>query len=74
MVEHFPCRISSPDWRFSQGHEMTRGDSPMAQPFALQRPPKFLVEWAEELAKREITMAELEVKDVEFEEDRVEVV
>ena len=33
-----------------------------------------MVKGAEELAERETAMAELEVKDVEFEGDRVEVV
>ena len=53
---------------------MTRGDSPIALLFALWRPPEFLVEGVEELAECETAMAEFEVKDVEFEEDRVEVV
>ena len=46
----------------------------MALPFVLWRPPEFLVEREEELAEWETTMVKLEVKDVEFEEDRVEVV
>ena len=74
MVEHFPCGTSGPDWRFSWGHGMTRGYSPMAPSFVLWRPPEFLVEGAEELAEQETTMIELEIKDVEFEEDHVEVV
>ena len=53
---------------------MTRGDSPMALSFALWRLPESLVERVEELAEWETAMEELEVKDVEFEEDRVEVV
>ena len=37
-------------------------------------PPEFLVEGAEELARRETVVLKLKVKDVEFEEDYVEVV
>ena len=74
MVEHFPYGTSSPDWRFSQGHRTTRGDSQMAQLSTLGRPLEFLIKGVGELAERDATMIELEVKDMEFEEDRVEVV
>ena len=40
----------------------------------LGRPLKFLIEVAEELAERETIMTEFGFKDMEFEEDRVEVV
>ena len=53
---------------------MTRGDLPMALPFALWRPLELLVERKEELAELETAMVKLEVKDAEFKEDRVEVV
>ena len=73
MVEHFSCGTSGPNWQFSRSHWMTRGDSPMAPPSTLGRPPEFLIKGAEELAEQETAMTELEVKDMEFEEDRVEV-
>ena len=52
---------------------MTQGDSPMALPFALWRPPEFVVE-EEELVEWETSTVKLEVEDVEFEDDRMEVV
>ena len=53
---------------------MTQGDSLMALPSNLGRPPEFLIGGVEELVERETAMTELKVKDVEFKEDRVEVV
>ena len=54
---------------------MTGGGSLMIiLPFIVWRIPEFLVEGAEELVERETAMEKFEVKDVEFEEDRVEVV
>ena len=46
----------------------------MTLPFTLRRPPEFPVKGVEELAEWKTMMEKLEVKDVEFEEDRVEVV
>ena len=46
----------------------------MVLPFALWRPLELLVEEAEELVEWENVMEKLEVEDVEFEEDRMEVV
>ena len=56
----------SPDWQFNHDRGMLRGGSPAASPFSLWRPLELLVE--------ETMQEELEVKDVEFEEDRMEVV
>ena len=45
----------------------------VAVPFALGRPPEFMVEGAKEFAERE-TAVEYEVEDVKFEENRLDVV
>ena len=42
--------------------------------FALRRPPKFMVEGAKEFVGQETAMEKFEVKDVEFEEDWLDVV
>ena len=46
----------------------------MILPFAVWRPLKFLVERAEELAEQWTVKVKFEIKDVEFKEDRMEVV
>ena len=74
MVEHSPFGIFSFDCRFCCGHGMTRRDSLIIILFAIWRPPEFLVEAVEQLAERETVMEKFEVKDVEFEEDHMEVV
>ena len=75
MVDHFPLRDTFGfDWWFCSGHEMTWGDSSTTLSFALWRPLDFFIEGVEELVEWEAVVAELEVKDVEFDEDRVEVV
>ena len=53
---------------------MMAGRLSMVLLFALWRPLEFLVEEAEELDEWETAMVKLEVEDVEFEEDHVEVV
>ena len=46
----------------------------MSLPFALKRPPEFMVERATKFIGRGTAMEKFEVKDVEFEKDRLEVV
>ena len=46
----------------------------MTLPFALRRPLEFMVGGAKESAGRETAMEKSKVKDVEFEEDCLEVV
>ena len=53
---------------------MTRGGFSVTLPFALRRPLEFMVEGVEEFAERQITIEKFEVKDVEFKEDRLEMV
>ena len=74
MVEHSPIGIIGFDWRFCCGHGMTWGSSLVILPFVVLRPPELLVEGVEELVEWEIMMEKFEVKDVEFEENHVEVV
>ena len=72
MDEHFPFRSTFDfDGWFHRGHGNIRDDSLMTPPFALWRPPEFLVEGVEELAEWETAMEKFEIKDVEFKEDRV---
>ena len=75
MDDCFPfCGIFGLDGQFRWGYEKTRDNSLMTLPFALWRPPEFLVVGAEGLAEWESVMEKFEVKDVEFEEDYVEVI
>ena len=53
---------------------MTRGGFLETLPFALRRPLEFMVGGTEECTEQDIVMEKSEVKDVEFEEDRLEVV
>ena len=55
---------------------MSQGGSLAASPSTLWRPPKFLVEKAlqEKRNEREAPMEKLEVNDVEFKDDHMEVV
>ena len=53
---------------------MMQGNSPTILLFSLWKPFELLVEEAEELVRWETTMEKLEVKDMEFEKDRIEVV
>ena len=74
MAEHSLFVIFGFDWWFCCGRGMTRGGFLETLPFALRRPPEFMIGRAKELARWETAMEKSEVKDVEFEEDRLEVV
>ena len=76
MDDHYPfCGASGLDWQLCRGDEITGAGYLTSLPFVVWRAPEFLVERAEEWgAERETVMVKFEVKDVEFEEDHVEVV
>ena len=66
FVNPFLLSYLGPEGQFHRAHRMLQGGSSAASPSALWRPLEFLVE--------EVVQEELEVKDVEFEEDHMEVV
>ena len=74
MVEHSFSDIFSFDWWFRRGRGMTRDGFLVTLSFALRRPLEFMLGGVKEFTEWETTMEKFEVKDMEFKEDRLEVV